>query len=278
MDTKLPPETPYVLGHSSHELGRLSAQARLYDPFTEELFRESGVAEGMRVLDVGSGGGDVSFLIARIVGPSGQVVGVERAAAAVETAKRRATELRVPNVQFVEGDAATQTFEEPFDAVVGRFVLQFCPDPSAVLRQLVAQVRPGGIIAFQEVDWTGCRSFPELPTFSKCLRWGPAALLGSGADPYMGMKLATAFTSAGLPTPTLSVHAAIGTGPDHPLYSSVAGLLRTLLPAIEQLGIASAEELDVDTLAARLSAEVSAASGTMIWISLIGAAVRRPAE
>ena len=56
----------YALGHSDRELARLSLQARLFDPLTRQLFRDAGVAPGMRVLDVGSGSGDVAFLADRI--------------------------------------------------------------------------------------------------------------------------------------------------------------------------------------------------------------------
>jgi hypothetical protein len=55
---------PYVLGHSSGEIERLMAQARLIDPITERFFRAAGVTSGMKVLDVGSGAGDVAFLAA----------------------------------------------------------------------------------------------------------------------------------------------------------------------------------------------------------------------
>lgn len=278
MDPEQQPQTAYVLGHSDHELERLISQAQFYEPFTMQFFEDAGVTAGMRVLDVGSGSGDVSFLAARMVGSSGQVVGVERAPIAVETAKRRAADLHISNTEFVLGDAATMTFEEPFDAVVGRFVLQFCPDPSAVVRQLAKQVRPGGIIAFQEVDWAGCHALPESLTLNQCVRWGSQALQQSGAEPYTGLKLPAIFTGAGLPYPRLSLRAAIGAGPDDPVYSSVAALIHTLLPTIEQLGIASAEEVGVETLAARLSAEVTASNGTIIWVYLIGAVARTPSE
>src|SRR5262249_61786315 len=80
----------YALGHTEQELQRLMAQARRYEPFTMQLLREAGIESGMRVFDVGSGSGDVSFLLARLVGPSGQVVGIDRSAVAVATAARGA--------------------------------------------------------------------------------------------------------------------------------------------------------------------------------------------
>jgi tRNA A58 N-methylase Trm61 len=68
----------YVLGHSARELERLRRQAQLVNPITRQYLIEAGIAPGMRVLDIGSGAGDVAFLAAELVGLSGQVVGVDR--------------------------------------------------------------------------------------------------------------------------------------------------------------------------------------------------------
>ena len=67
----------YILGHSAQELARLNAQARLVEPITRRFFQEAGIGAGMRVLDVGSGAGDVALLAAELVGSSGTVVGVD---------------------------------------------------------------------------------------------------------------------------------------------------------------------------------------------------------
>ena len=67
----------YVLGHSEHELARLSRQGQMFFPFTRQLFDRAGIGPGMHVLDEGSGAGDVSLLVAELVGPEGRVVGVD---------------------------------------------------------------------------------------------------------------------------------------------------------------------------------------------------------
>ncbi len=278
MDAERQPETPYVLGHSDQELERLISQARLYKPFTMQFFRDAGIAEGMRMLDAGCGTGDVSFLAARMVGRSGHLIGIDRAEIAVESASRRAADLHLANVKFMVEDAADIGFEEPFDAVVGRFVLQWCPDPIAVLRQLTTLVRPGGVIAFQEPDWCWYHARPPMPTWDRCARWIPETIGRSSGDPYLGMTLFATFTSAGLPAPSLYVNAPIAAGLDHPLYAHAAELVRTLLPTMEQLGVASVDEVGIATLAARLRDEAAASGGTVVWLSLIGAATRKPAE
>jgi len=79
---------------SEAELERPQLQALCVEGLTCRLIRESGIRPGMRVLDLGAGPGDVAFLVAEAVGPSGSVVGVDREERSVELAKRRSAETR----------------------------------------------------------------------------------------------------------------------------------------------------------------------------------------
>jgi SAM-dependent methyltransferase len=261
----------YALGHSERELERLSVQAKMFEPFTRQVFREAGIAPGMRVLEVGSGSGDVAFLAAELVGPTGEVIGADRAPAAVATARARAEVLGLSNVHFLEGDPVEMTFEQPFDAVVGRLVLMYYPDAVEALRGLTGHVRPGGLLVFHEFDFNGCRSLPEAPTFERCVRWIDEALTAVGTDTRLGLKLHSAFVAAGLPAPAMRLDASIGAGPHSPVYWVIAEVIRSLLPVMEKLGVAVAAEVDVDTLADRLRDEVVARGGVLVMPSLVGA-------
>ena len=140
----------YLLGNIDEEHERLIRQAARLTPVTEAFFREAGIAAGQRVLEVGSGVGDVTLLLARLVGPTGAVVSVERDAKSIARARSRVTEASLLNITFREGDLTECTLDGVFDAVVGRYVLQFLPDPVGVLKRLSQSLRPGGIAAFLE--------------------------------------------------------------------------------------------------------------------------------
>src|SRR5690348_3091714 len=147
------PTSHYSLGSTDAEHERLIWQASRLAPLTERLFREAGIGPGQRVLDLGSGVGDVAMLVARLVGSSGEVVGVERDTRSITRAKARVAEAGVRNVTFTQSDVSQIASTRLFDAVVGRFILMYLPDPTGVLRSLSRLVRPGGVFAFQESTW-----------------------------------------------------------------------------------------------------------------------------
>src|SRR5262249_7924695 len=107
-----------------------------------------------KVLDVGSGAGDVALLLADLVGPRGRVVGVDENLDVLKTARARVEASGRHNVSFRAGDIGKIPLESDFDAVVGRWILMYLPDPAASLRPLASRVRAGGIVAFHENDFT----------------------------------------------------------------------------------------------------------------------------
>jgi cyclopropane fatty-acyl-phospholipid synthase-like methyltransferase len=157
----------YVLGHEPAELDRLALQSRPTDDLTDHVFRLAGLAPGMRVLDVGTGGGEVAILAARHTAPDGRVVSIDRADAALDQARVRIAAAALESrIELVRRDV-DEPPEGPFDAVVGRLILLHLPDPQAALRLLVARVRPGGIVAVQELLSDIQRSFGTTALYER---------------------------------------------------------------------------------------------------------------
>ncbi len=266
----------YILGHSDEELRRLASQSRLFSDLTEQVLVKAGVGCGMRVLDVGCGAGDVSFLAAGLVGPTGSVIGVDVSSEAVAAARNRASTARLRNVTFVEGDVNDLSLGESVDAAVGRFVLQHLFDPVVALRGISAHVKAGGVIAFQEMDASEVKSLPRSPLFEQVAQWITETFRRGRVDVEMGLALYQTFISAGLPGPHLIMATCVEGGPDSPAYEYVAQTVRTLLPMMEQLGVVTVEEVQIETLASRLRGEVVAGGGVMVLPHLVGAWVRKP--
>jgi 2-polyprenyl-3-methyl-5-hydroxy-6-metoxy-1,4-benzoquinol methylase len=254
----------YVLGHSEVELKRLATQARLIDPITRRFLVSAGIREGMRVLDVGSGVGDVAILVAGLVGQSGQVVGTDPARTAIDAAESRVRASSLANLTFKCGDPATMIFDKPFDAVVGRYVLQFIPDPPAAIARLSSHLRPGGVMFFHELDWDGARSSPSVPTYDRVCGWIMRTIEAGGAQIRLGANLASVFERAGLSRPTLRLESVIASGPAaiDAVYL-VTDLVGTLLPIMERIGLVKASEVALPSLAQTILAEVGA-DGTLV--------------
>ncbi len=231
----------------------------------------------MRVLDVGCGAGDVSFLAARRVGPTGQVLGIDRAPEAVAVAERRAREAGLTNVSFAVHDLSDLTLTGPVDALIGRLVLMYLGDPAAALRRLLDDVKPGGVVAFQEMDMGTATCEPDCPLFTTTGERIIQTFVRAGLDHRTGLKLARIYRNAGLPAPQTLQGARVESGPDSAVYAYVAQVTRTLLPLMERTGMATAAEVGLDTLAARLREEIVAADATVVPPPLIGAWARKPA-
>jgi SAM-dependent methyltransferase len=266
----------YILGHDRNELDRLIEQARFFGDLTDEVLRRAGVGPGMRVLDLGCGTGDVSFLAARLVGPTGSVVGVDRSAEAVQVAERRARGAGLTNVSFAVQDLTELAVAGRFDAIVGRLVLMYLDDPAAVLRRLLDQLEPGGVVAVQEMDMGACTWEPDCPLLATAADRIVQTFIRAGIDHRTGLKLARIYRDAGLPAPQTLQGARVESGLDSAVYAYVAQITRTLLPLMERTGVATAAEVDVDTLAARVRDEVVAADATVVPPPLVGAWARKP--
>jgi SAM-dependent methyltransferase len=265
----------YTLGNTDAEHERLAWQATIFNPLTERLFNAAGIGEGKRVLDLGSGAGDVAMLLAKLVGPSGEVVGVERHDSSIARARDRCARAGLNNVTFRKGDVAEVAGEPLFDAAVGRWILMFVPDPVAVVRSASSVVRPGGVIAFQEVSWESflSRSAP-LPLTGAAVRLLQTGFAGTGADTEMGYALPGIFESAGLPRPSVHMETLLGAEPAFARWLGIT--LNSVMPHVDKASPLVDVVGDLATLPDRMLDEMRRADAVIAWISVIGAWCSKP--
>jgi ubiquinone/menaquinone biosynthesis C-methylase UbiE len=263
-----PASPEYVLGRSEKESQRLVKQSVFMRPSTDRVFQKAGIAAGMRVLDMGCGAGDVSFLVAEHVGPTGAVVGIDRDPAVLAFARQRAAENGLSNVTFEESELHRFSTTEPFDACVGRFVLMYQADPVVTLAHISRAVKNGGLVVAQEPDFgVGVTSWPTVPLWQQVSHWMAETFRRGGVHHDIGKRLYHLFRQAGLPGPALLQHiSAAGGTATRPFCENSAGIVSSLLPRMEKFGIATAEEVQVETLAERLERETCAAEAQVTYL------------
>ncbi|MEM6454374.1 MAG: methyltransferase domain-containing protein [Acidobacteriota bacterium] len=234
---------------------------------TKRYFADAGMAEGMRVIELGCGGGEVTQLLAELVGPSGRVVAIDRDPKAVAATRERMNEHAIEHVRVVSADLSDDLSgfddlrSDPFDALAGRRVLMYLPDPVEVLRRCSRSLRGGALVVFEETDtvMVPARVSP-MAAHDRAAEWLQKMLVAEGANTAMGFGLPSTFVQAGLQFERIRAEAVIqGQGTQYPLPE----LLKLVQARVISAGIATQDE--VDALAARLVVE--SADPTAVYVS-----------
>ncbi len=266
------------MGHTDHERRRLALQAQILNPLTQDFFHRSAIVPGMRVLDLGCGVGEVSLIAARLAGPEGHVVGIDIDPAALAIARARAAEENLQHVVFEEANVADYAPAAPFDAVTGRLILIHTAEPAAIIRRAFEFLRPGGVIAIQDFDLSRINpTFPPKPLRDRSAQLIVDLFTRAAPHPNIGMRLYQLLLDAGFMTPQCRGECAVGGGPDSPMHEWFAETVRTLLPRMEAAGLATAAEIDIETLTDRLRDEAGSIGGCVTGPMLFGASARKSA-
>ena len=204
----------------------------------------------MRCVDLGCGGGEVTFEIARLVGAEGHVTGVDMDEVKLSLGRESSAQRGCRNVEFRGGNVTE--WEEPagYDLVYCRFLLQHLSRPVDLLRRMWAAVAPSGAIVVEDADFTGLFCHPPNHGFAFYARVYPRVLQQRGGDAAIGRKLYRYFLDAGIPDPNLKlVQRADAIGEAKTLSLST---LEATAEAIVEEGLASTEEVNaaIDDLAA----------------------------
>ena len=196
---------------------------------------------------IGCGMGDVTTIAAQLVGSGGQVPSIDLDQASIETAQRRAAAFGFENTSFFRADIAAYEPSNPFDAIIGRFVLQFVSDPIAIIKRLYGILRPGGILALQEPTWKLWLTYTtHLPLRLSVTKAARDAFQAGGASTEMEQHLYQGFIAAGLRAPQLRAELPVGNSFE--FRSLLPDLLAALMPNIISKGLPIGHLGDLNTL------------------------------
>ncbi len=192
-------QSDYFLGQSSAEHARLQFQAVELEQSSRQHLQRAGIQRGWRVIDVGCGPQGVLHVLADLVGPTGTIVGLERDPRLAALARAFVAEHGFTNVEVIQGDArATELPRGRFDLVHERLVLVNVPEPEQILAEMVALVRPGGVVAVWEWDAVSWLCDPAHPAWTRIREASQAVRLQDGQDFSIGRRIARLMRGAGL--------------------------------------------------------------------------------
>lgn len=231
----------YALRGGREGYQRLQVLSRVRRADTVDLLARAGLRPGMRCLDLGCGGGALTFELAALAGPDGSAVGIDRDETSLGLAREAAEERGVANVEFRAADVIDWDEPDAYDFVYCRFLLQHLSQPSSVLLRMWRAVRPGGAIAVEDTDYDGLFCEPGNDGLDFHRRMYPSVVERNGGDALIGRKLFGHFLDAGIPEPGLRlVQSADATGEAKTMALLT---LRVTAESIVSAGLASSGEV-----------------------------------
>jgi SAM-dependent methyltransferase len=196
-------ESYYIHGASPEEQARLTL---LNEVLNEGCLRELGLRGGERILDVGSGLGQFSRMMAQAAGAGAWVLGIERDERQLTAARGLAAAANEQDlVEFRAGDAMALPLRDEewgaFDVAHARFVLEHIDRPEAVVTQMAAALKPGGKLVISDDDHATYTPTPDPPGFRPLWEAYLRAYDRAGNDPFIGRRLISLLHRAGLREP-----------------------------------------------------------------------------
>jgi SAM-dependent methyltransferase len=234
-------EKHYVIATGQKGRDRLRVLTRVCDETTTRLLDGVGIRHGMVCLDAGCGGGDIATDLARRVGPDGSVVGIDLDAVSLDIARQEAAAQGLGNVDYRVLDVFDLADSERFDVVYVRFLLSHLPDPAGALTRMVRALRRGGVLAVEDVDFSGHFCFPDCPAFRDYVRLYGEAARAKGDDPNIGPRLPSLLRDARLGEIDMRVVQPAGIRGEVKLLSAIT--MEMIGEAVVSAGLASADQV-----------------------------------
>jgi SAM-dependent methyltransferase len=240
--------TGYVIRGGKPGYDRLLLLARERQADTCALFDRAGISAGMRCIDIGCGGGQVTMEIARLVAPGGTVIGIDTDEVKLALARQVAAERQLANAEFTARDASDWDEPGSYDVVYSRFLLHHLSQPESLLRRMWAAVAGGGVLIVEDADFDGWCCDPANEGFELFLDTYRRVLASRGGDDAIGRKLYRYFLAAGIPDPQVTLAQRVHEGEAKALAWST---LEATAEAIISAGLATPGQITAALLSLR---------------------------
>lgn len=209
----------YIIRGGDYGTERLKILSDTLCETSKSLLLKAGLKTGLQALDVGSGSGDMTYVISSIIGPDGKVTGVDIDKSVIELAKQNFT---AENLEFKVEDIFDITSEsENYDIIYSRFLMSHLPNPVMAIEHLKSKLKPGGALVIEDVEFSGHFCYPACHSFDRYVELYTAAAKARGVDPYIGCKLFGIFYDSGFNN--------IDLGVINPVFNSGVGKLMGIL-------------------------------------------------
>jgi SAM-dependent methyltransferase len=234
----------YFFGDTDVEQQRLVAQAESYEMPARWLLDQIQIQPDWRAIDIGCGPLGILHLLSERVGPKGVVVGLERESRFADMARDQVARRHLSNVTVLQADVMASGLQNcSFDFAHERLVMVNLSSPETLLAELVDLVRPGGIVAVEEIDNASWVCQPPHPSWDKLLQTFHAAFGPSGGNVFIGRRLPELLRAAGFEDVQYKVHVDVALPGGHRRRHLLA-LIDSLREQIIALGLLTGHELD----------------------------------
>lgn len=234
--------THYVIRGGVPGRERLRILARVMRASSLSLFERLALRDGLACLDVGCGGGDVTLELARRVAPLGRAVGADLDPTTIEIARSEAQQQGVANVEFRQIDVGELRGAPEFDLVYSRFLLTHLSDPAGAVEAFRRQLRPGGMLAVEDIDFSGSFTHPECDAFRRYNQLYCAVVRRRGGDPNIGPRLPSLLRGCGLEQIGVAVVQPVGMEGEVKLINPIT--MENIADAVLAAGLATRAEID----------------------------------
>ena len=168
---------------------RLRILSRVMHESSARLLDRLELRDGLRCLDAGCGGGDMTLELARRVAPTGKATGTDRDEAKLEIARQEAREQGITNVEYLTADIREACSQSEFDVVYARFLLTHLRNPKEVVSSFYECLRRNGTLAIEDIDFSGHFTYPTSLAFDRYHELYCTVVRRNGGDPDIGPRL-----------------------------------------------------------------------------------------